>query len=65
MSKQVELVLYLSARSFEEYSNRATLMKRVQEATQRIIESFAKKDGDRLGPSQVIDLTGEEEAMTK
>jgi hypothetical protein len=39
-------------------------MKRVQEATQRIIESFAKKDGDRLGPSQVIDLTGEEEAMT-
>lgn len=57
MSKQLELVLYASASSFEEYANRATLVKRMQDAIQKIIESFTKKKSDRPGSSQVIDLT--------
>lgn len=48
MSTQLELVLYSSARSFEEYANRATLPKRMREATRRITESFSKWDGDHL-----------------
>jgi hypothetical protein len=64
MCKQLEFVLYSSARSFEEYADRSTLFKRMQKSTQRIINSFASKDDDRLCPNQVIDLTDAEQAMS-